>query len=120
MGALSLAKAAWNDWIVSGGEWTRIYIPSARCLVREGHSRYQARPLANSFREITMSEEKDDWHYCHECQIERGGEVPKYWEDGKMIVTMTKGKCSKCGEENFLVPNVDYDWPEKGEKAIWD
>lgn len=52
----------------------------------------------------------EDWRYCHECQIKRGGKVPKWGHNG---ITVTKGKCGICCEEKTLIPNNDYNWPGK-------
>lgn len=57
---------------------------------------------------------KNDWHYCHECQIKRGGKVPK----NQGGITMTSGICSLCGLKKTLVPNDDYVWKDKN--AVWD
>lgn len=56
--------------------------------------------------------------HCHECQLERGAEVPSYGHRG---ITITIGICSKCLAQNVgLVPSSDYNWPKEGKTAIWD
>lgn len=60
--------------------------------------------------------EQEDWHYCHSCQIARGGTMP---DPGKAITVMG-GTCSRCGEKSTLIPNNDYDWPKKGKRAWFD
>lgn len=61
---------------------------------------------------------EESWHYCHECQIERGGKVPK---NGHQGITVMFGKCLKCGLDGMcLIPNADYDWPKSGKKAWFD
>lgn len=59
--------------------------------------------------------QKEDWHYCHPCQIKRGGKVPKGGHTG---ITVTSGKCSMCGNGAMLIPNADYIW--KGKPYLWD
>ncbi len=58
---------------------------------------------------------KQDWHYCHECQVKRGGKAPDHGARG---VTMMGGICSMCKQKKTLIPNDDYNWPHK--KAAWD
>lgn len=56
--------------------------------------------------------------FCHDCQLERGGVVPKH---GHMGITISMGTCSRClAIDTGLVPSSDYDWPAEGKKAIWD
>lgn len=59
----------------------------------------------------------EDWHYCHACQLKRGGVPPKRGMNG---ITVMGGKCSGCGLYSTLIPSSDYDWPKKGKKAAWD
>lgn len=79
----------------------------------EGWTLDQARLVARCFLNAVES-----WHYCHDCQIERGGRVPKF---GHMGITVTKGECRLCNKKDVtLIPNGDYDWPKEGIKAVWD
>lgn len=53
--------------------------------------------------------EGGDWHYCNDCQLKRGGKVPKFGHRG---ITVMMGECTICGDkEATLVPNADYIWP---------
>ena len=62
--------------------------------------------------------DEEPWHRCHECQVKLGAKTPKWGHRG---ITVMVGECPECGKkEATLVPNVDYDWPKKGEKAVWD
>jgi len=58
----------------------------------------------------------EDWHYCHECQVKRGGVFPK----NQMGITVMEGVCSGCGEKKTLIPNNDYHWPKQGKRAWVD
>lgn len=65
-------------------------------------------------REKIQSE--PSWNNCHECQIKRGGKVPK---GGFMGITVTMGTCSICKKEKVtLIPERDYNW--KNKKAVFD
>lgn len=65
--------------------------------------------------EIWNKPDRQDWHYCHKCQKERGGKEPK----GPNCVTAMNGKCSRCKESNkTLIPNADYIW--RGQTYVWD
>ena len=57
------------------------------------------------------------WARCHACQLRLGGKVPDHGHNG---ITVHFGDCPECGHRAMLVPNADYDWPKKGQKAIWD
>ncbi len=64
-----------------------------------------------------MKDKEQDWHYCHACQMKRGGETPK----NQGPITVSKGKCSMCKKDKqTLIPNMDYNWPKKGQKAWFD
>lgn len=61
-----------------------------------------------------MKKKKEKEEFCHKCQLERGGKMPK-WNN---VVTMSEGICSRCKLKTTLVPNDDYDWSNK--KVIFD
>lgn len=61
--------------------------------------------------------EVEHYAYCHSCQLERGAKVP---DGGQRGITVTFGLCPLCKNEDTMIPNVDYDWPETGKKAIFD
>lgn len=59
--------------------------------------------------------DRQDWHYCHTCQLQRGGKVPKE----NYANTVMSGKCSRCKQPDVtLCPNADYFWP--GKAFLWD
>lgn len=62
----------------------------------------------------SIQKNEQDWHYCHDCQLKRGGKVPK----NQGAITVCGGICSMCSEEKTLVPNEDYIW--KGGFYAWD
>lgn len=73
---------------------------------------------AKNWEKYLTSGVHEDWHYCHDCQIARGAKEPKRGLSG---ITITWGICSGCGKENqWLVPNADYDWPKLGLRAWGD
>lgn len=75
-------------------------------MAQKGKNKTRTKPTKN----------KEDWHYCHKCQIKRGGKVPKGGHKG---ITVTVGKCSMCGDKGvMLIPNADYVW--KGKQYLWD
>lgn len=80
---------------------------------QDGHA-YNAHP--KQCRRLFTKKKYGAWHYCHPCQIKRGGVMPK----GVSSITATHGQCSMCGKMQSLIPNDDYDWPKKGKKAVWD
>ncbi len=53
--------------------------------------------------------------YCHDCQVIRGASMPS---EGLIGITVSEGICAMCGEQTGLVPDIDYNWPDR--KAVWD
>ena len=53
---------------------------------------------------------------CHDCQVARGGRVPK---GGFKGITIALGTCGGCLKQHVgLIPTCDYNWP--GKPAVWD
>ena len=50
----------------------------------------------------------EDYEYCHECQLKRGGKL-KF--SGTKEVTLDV--CEMCRKEKPLIPNDDYDYERK-------
>ena len=66
-------------------------------------------------RKVEVDVKQEDWHYCHTCQVARGGRL-----DESACITVMEGKCSLCKKVATLIPTRDYDWPKQGRKAWFD